>query len=311
MEKYVKEFVEYAEKNKLPIEAILLSNKDGIIYEHYFKDLLVRNIYSHTKTFLSVTAGIAMDEGIIDLDTRFVDLFHDELTEKQIKDHKDLTLKHFLTMSSGIGNGLLFQITRGSGEAFPDYFEYLMNYKIENEPGKKFVYSNADTYLASLMISKVTGKKIQEYMYEKLFEPLSIKYPAMECDPKGNAFCASGLFLNIVDMNKIGRLVLNKGKFGGKQVVSEKFINLLNTKMIKTNIVEVEGSSKVGFNDDYGLQVWFQPHGFRADGAYGQITLIYPDDNLCLSVQMPEIGTDFDNVFKVIRSMILDKYFAN
>ena len=100
-------------------------------------------------------------------------------------------------------------------------------------------------------------------------------------DPFGYCMCASDLCLNVEDMNKLGILFINKGVYNGKRIVSEEYVNMCTTEQIKT------APDNWG---NYSFQFWLTPegNGYRADGAFGQITFVWPQYDIVFSVQRPE-----------------------
>ena len=95
---------------------------------------------------------------------------------------------------------------------------------------------------------------LQEFLYKdvqaviwfpilcpRLFTPLFIKRPTWEIDPLGNNFGAGGLFLTLSELHKFGLFYLNKGKWEGRQLLSEKWI---------------EESTKASDTDYYGYLFW-------------------------------------------------------
>ena len=81
MEKLFLNFKKRIEEHEGLVEAICLSNKDGVIWKEQYFPRTNRNIYSHSKSFTSLMVGIAIDENKLSLDTRLVDVFKDEINE--------------------------------------------------------------------------------------------------------------------------------------------------------------------------------------------------------------------------------------
>lgn len=81
IEKILKEFVEEARATGLPLEAIAAGDESKVLFEHHFTPDLPRNIYSHTKSFVSAAAGIAIEEGKLSLEDRLADRFPDKLPQ--------------------------------------------------------------------------------------------------------------------------------------------------------------------------------------------------------------------------------------
>ena len=74
------------------------------------------------------------------------------------------------------------------------------------------------------LIKSIERGPSQGILTPRLFSKLGIKRPTWETDPLGNSFGAGGLFLTLSELHKIGLFYLNKGKWNGKQILSEKWI---------------------------------------------------------------------------------------
>src|SRR6185312_1758465 len=70
---------------------------------------------------------------------------------------------------------------------------------------------------------------------------------------------------------------LQKGKWNGKQIVPEKWVEEASRKQVDNS---KEGHSKIGIDwvQGYGFQFWRCTHNaFRCDGAGGQLIVMIPD----------------------------------
>ena len=147
MEQLFRNFLERMKKEHNLVEAMCLSNKDGVIFKEQLIPRNPRNIYSHSKSFTSLMVGIAIDEKKITFDTRLVDVFKDEIDNETYNRLYKIKVKHLLNMSSGFNKGLLFMGQRRQAQGYPDYLKFMFSQELECEPGEKFLYSNGDTYL--------------------------------------------------------------------------------------------------------------------------------------------------------------------
>ncbi len=298
MKEKVQALIDALKNGDSGVEAVVLYQNGEYVLEHRFIPPNERAIHSQTKSFVATAAGIAIDEGKLSLDTKILDLFPEYesiITDERVK---TLNLEHFLKMSSGFGGGFIMQDDRRKGVAYPDYIKYLLSKPLVNEPGTKFCYSNADSHMIACMVERAVGEPLMIYCYDKIFSKLGIVYPVWETDPKGTPFGGSGLYLDILDMMKLGILYLNKGKWNGEQIVSESWVNLATKKQIDT---DWEG----GWSKGYGYQLWTieqKPNAFRFDGAYCQYSVVLPEENAVLATQCSE----FQEAWKV-RHAILDQ----
>lgn len=276
-------------------EAVCISDKDGIIFKEQYIPRLTRNIYSHSKSFTSLMVGIALDEGKLTLDTRLVDVFKDEIDEETYNRLFKITLKHLLSMRSGLGGPWLMTCDRQSGIGYPNYLKFLLSKELLNEPGEKFLYSNGDTYLCARMVEKVYSRDFRDLCYEKIFVPMEIGFNDWGVDPLGHCIAASSLQLNIENMNKLGILFLNKGMYKDKRIVSEKWIDDVYSSFIN--------------NGDYSLQFWRVGNDNKclfASGMYGQNTYIFKDYGIAFSYQRPDDDLH-DKVFEIFKKEVADK----
>jgi CubicO group peptidase (beta-lactamase class C family) len=309
MQKLIDNFVKRINAEKLRVEGIAIYSVDEKLAEYRWIPDLARNIYSHTKSFTATAVGIALDERRLSLEDKLIDYFPDKVTDDPSYLLKKIKLKHLLTMSSGFNKPLLMGAMRRAGTGMPDYIKYMLSQKVQVTPGTKFCYSTADSILAARMVEKRVGKKLTQYLYEKLFEPLNIGYPRWEHCPMGHPCGGGGMCLTLDDMAKLGQLYLNEGVWNGKKIVSLDWIKQATSKQIDTPVQD-DNDWLCG----YGYQFWLSPYSnaYRADGAHGQVTTVLPAAQLVVSIQCPE---DFDNNmenqnFSKVRKVLHEEIFS-
>ncbi len=301
MKTKVQSLIQAFEKDNPGVEAISLYQNGETVLMHRFVPYKERLIYSHTKSFVSTLAGIAIDEGKLSLDDRVLALFPEYesvITDERVK---DIQLRHFLTMSSGFGKAFLMGANRRKGEGMPDYTAYLLSKPLAYESGTKFCYSNGDTHMVSRMVERAVGEPLLKYAYRKLFLPLDMGVPAWATDPDGTPFGGSGMYLDINEMMKLGILYLNGGKWNGVSVVSEDWVKQASSTHISTGY----GGK---WSNSYGYQFWIvdsREGVYRADGAYGQYSIVFPDENAVLATQCSEYNNT-EKFAQMLRDYVVD-----
>ncbi len=302
LEKLFWDFVSYAQERELKIEGIAVGDEKQILLEHHFMSDLPRNIYSHTKSYVSTAVGLAVEEGKLSPEDRLADYFPEYVPAAPQPWLLQINLRHLLTMSSGFGRAYLMDQERRTGIGLPDYTAYLMKQKVLEEPGSRFVYSNGDTVLAGRMVEKAVGIHLGEYLYQRLFSQLDQGWPAWEHDVRGHAFAASGLAMRLTDMMKLGQLYLADGIWKGRRILSSEWIRQATAFQIATD----EKDDRKWWSCGYGYQFWRSPYpdSYRADGAFGQITTVLPEAGLVVAVQCPEDG-DFEKVWRALDAELL------
>ncbi|MBS6196166.1 MAG: serine hydrolase [Clostridiales bacterium] len=302
LEKLFQDFIRYADEKNLFIEGIAVADEKNVLLEHHFMPDLSRNIYSHTKSYMATAVGIALHQGKLTLNDRLADYFPESLPLNPDLRLMKIELRHLLTMSSGFNRPLLMNDDRRAGVGMPDYIAYMMKQPVETEPGERFEYSTADSILAGRMVEKAVGMRLSEYLYQEVFVKLEQGWPMWEHDPKGHPIGGGGMFMTLTNMMKLGQLYLGNGCWKGEQIVDPSWVKEATSKQIDT-----ESCGDI-WRCGYGYQFWLSPYpaSYRADGAYGQISMVLPEKGLVIAVQCPECG-DFEKVKQALHNLIFTR----
>lgn len=253
-------------------------------------------LFSLSKSFTSIAIGLAIEEGFLTTETLVVDIFTDEmkeLGEKVDEKIKRMTVKNLLTM----GTGMTYENWDWEGEKPNNILGFLSSH-VKNEPGSAFFYNTLATYMCSAIITRLTGQKLVDYLMPRLFKPLGID-PVWDEDNLGISFGGFGLNIKTEDIAVFGQMLLQKGKFGGKQVVPESWVEEATSKQIN-NGDEADNDWSQG----YGYQFWrCIPDGvYRGDGMYGQYCIVMPKQNSVIAVTS---NVDMGKFMKLIWSDLL------
>lgn len=247
------------------------------------------NSWSLSKSVISVGVGIAIDEGYLSLDEKIYDSFKEYIPDDAGENITELTVRHLLTMTTGLEYPLFFTddperyITK-------DWISYFFKQNFPYKPGERFLYCNFNTYLLGCLIEKKTNRDLLDYLNEKLFEPLEIYSADWTRCPMGHLHAANGLYLNIDEYARFGHMLLGKGVYNGKRIVSEEYLSQATMNQLGDN------PPKYG----YGYQFWINPdkNSFRADGKFGQYAIVMPEKNALVVTMALEAGDFFDVVWK-------------
>jgi CubicO group peptidase (beta-lactamase class C family) len=273
------------EKDFLAMQTVayLIIKNDSILHEQYwdnYNENSLTNSFSMAKTFVSILIGCAIDEGKIKSVEQPVGDFLPEFKERE---NKKLTIKHLLTMSSGIN----FDEDYASPLAYPaaayygkDLQKLTYNYEVKEEPGKTFKYLSGNTELLAFVLQKATGKTLSEYMSEKLWQPIGAKNTALwsldHTDGVEKAYCCFNS--NARDFARVGQLFLDSGKCNNRPIVSYNYV-AASTQLA---LLQDENGKP---NDKYGYAWWILPNYkghyiYYARGILGQYIVCIPDKKM-------------------------------
>ncbi|KJV36444.1 serine hydrolase domain-containing protein [Luteibacter yeojuensis] len=197
--------------------------KDGKEIGHYYAGGSAPEpieLMSVTKSVVSLGIGQLIDEGKIkSLDQPVAD-FYPEWRQGQ---KAAITVRMLLDHYSGIQAG-----TPGT-EIYPapDAVQLALAAELDSPPGTRFVYNNKAVNLLAGIVLKVTGKPMDGFFREGLFKAMDITPGNWETDKAGNPYAMAGLPLTAADLGKLGALVMQRGEWKGKQLVSTRYIDAM------------------------------------------------------------------------------------
>jgi CubicO group peptidase (beta-lactamase class C family) len=260
-------FVSAIEKQKLICEGIIVLQHGEKIAEHRWIPESPRNVFSVSKSFVSIAVGMAVDRGKLSLASRLVDVFP-RLAPKPGKRLAALNLEHLLTMARGYKE---FSQPATVAEALAQPLTY--------QPGTHFQYDNASTFLASAMFTYSMGITVREFLLDALFRPLGIPDPEWPETPDGHTVGSTDLVLTTSNLATFGQFLLQRGEWKGKQLVSPGWIDAAGRPQIKT------GWPKPDQDLGYGFCFWPCRYGiYRADGKNSQLVIVHPRKDVVIAI---------------------------
>jgi CubicO group peptidase (beta-lactamase class C family) len=130
----------------------------------------VFQIQSVTKTFTATAIMMLVEGGKLRLEDRLTQHL-DNLPESWT----GITVRHLLTHTSGIKDFINEPTVDLRKDLKPeDVIESLRKLPLNFPPGEKYAYSNTGYHLLGMVIRKVTGKYWDEFLRERIFEPLGM-----------------------------------------------------------------------------------------------------------------------------------------
>lgn len=270
------------------LHSLMVLSHGKVIYERYAPghDAEEKHImHSVSKSFLSIAVGFAVEEGLLDVNAQAWTFFtEDELPplEQRSERHLSLTIHDLLTMSSGLANG---DVRRGNDN---DWAHDTWTIPFTFDPGTQFSYNSMNSYLLSVIVSRVTGMKVNDYLEPRLFAPLGITSHRWVESPQGYNAGGWGLYLTTESLARMTQFALQRGRWNGRQLLGEQWFDLACTPQIMqyvgTGITDEEARTLYAddqWNSGYGYQFWIGSNGcFRLHGAYGQYGIAMPDKDL-------------------------------
>ncbi|HWA35406.1 MAG TPA: serine hydrolase [Cyclobacteriaceae bacterium] len=270
-------FLNAADNGKNELHSFVIVRHGKIVSEGWWKPYasdLRHVMYSVSKSFTSTGVGLAIAENKLKLTDKVMSFFPESIPDTLSSYMKGMTVQDLLKMSTGMNTDPLFN-ARSSN----DWPKAFMSSPVEHKPGTVFKYNNMASFMLSAIVQKATGEKLLDYLKPRLFDPLGIKNIVWDETPAGYTFGAIGLKIGSEDMAKFGQMLLQKGKWKGKQIVPQSWVEEATSSQISNedpnNTVPKELSD---WQQGYGYQFWRgRNNTYRADGLGGQFIIVIPE----------------------------------
>ena len=263
------------------MHAVVVMRHGKVIGEMYPKPYAPEyrhTMYSCSKTFVGIAVGLAIEDNRLRLDDRVAAIFPELLPDSISKDLADMTVRHLLTMASGVKPDWNMR-SRGT--------EWIRTFlsKPVKEPGTQYAYDSMVSYMLAAVVQKVTGKKLTEYLQERVFTPMNVTEWAWEESPEGVNTGGWGVHIQPESLAKFGQLILNEGSWEGKQLVPAEWIREMCKKHRETG------------REVYGYHIWHcggHDGAVRADGALGQYVISVLDKDMVVVMTEATLGNGRD-----------------
>lgn len=250
----------------------------GEIYPKPYAPEYRHTMYSCSKTFAGIAVGLAISDNRLRLEDRVATFFPEYLPDTVSKDLADMNVKHLLTMASGVKPDWNLRSRR------TDWIRGFLEKPVV-APGTKYAYDSMVSYMLCAIVQRVTGKKVTEYLQERIFTPMNVTEWAWEESPEGINTGGWGVHIQPESLAKFGQLILNEGKWEGKQLVPSEWIHEMCKEQMETG------------REIYGYHIWHcggYKGAVRADGALGQYVISILDKDMVVVMTEATLGNGRD-----------------
>jgi len=272
----IREFIETANSEIDTLHSFMLVRHGYVVAEGWWKPESPEKphvLHSLSKSFTSTAVGLAVAEGKLSIDDPVLKFFPEDAPADPSAKLKAMRVRDLLTMSTGHEVEAKFT---------PDtpWVKSFLAQPVPHKPGAHFMYNTPATHMLSVIVGKVTGQTVLDFLKTRLFDPLGIENPTWSTSPQGNTVGGWGLHIRTEDIAKFGQLYLQKGKWNGKQLLPEPWV----TQAISKQVSNGSDPAK-DWDQGYGFQFWRCRHGaFRGDGAFGQFCIVLPEQDAVIAI---------------------------
>ena len=276
------------------VAGLLATSRGEVVLERYGLGLQEHERWSTMSTVKSMTAllvGAAVrDRAIHSLD--------DEITTwlpaMRGSSYEGVTVRHLLTMSSGVRwiedytdrDSDVNRYSRSLAAKTPGGVLRLMaSLPRAHAPGTFWNYNTGDTYLLGAVISAATGRKLADYLSEKIWRPAGMEFDAFYTleSEGGEEIGGSRAGMALRDLARVALLVANDGKADGADLLEPGWIDTVSARAFElAGCANTAGTEILGVTA-YGLSWWLDDDGgLWALGHAGQRIYVNRRDRITL-----------------------------
>lgn len=248
------------EKNKKQLgNMVAVVWKDGkIIYQKQVGEFTVKEQVPIGASSQWMTAALIMtfvEQGKIELDdpvSKYIPVL-----DKYMKSY--VTIRHCLAGTTGIENpksGLAKALERKKYESLDAEANAIAAKEISNNAGTEFAFGNVGLNLASRVIEIVGKKTFDRLMQERITRPLKMRTTSFTNDDGSAPNPGSGGRASALDYINFLSMMMNKGSFEGKRILSEA--SIAEIEKYQGGGVPVKFQPKATEGAEYGMGVWIQ-----------------------------------------------------
>ena len=270
--KSIRKFISRLDKRELHMHSVLIARGDNIVYEGYWapfhKDYCHR-MYSVTKSFVAVAIGLCIEDGLFTLDDKIADLLSEKIDSDINPYLYKQTVREMLTMTTTCSPCSWFS------EQDLDRTHLYFNKKGYRRPsGTIWEYDSAGSQVLCSLVEKMTGKRIFDYLSERIFNHLgTFKTAKILQTPNGDSWGDSAMICTTHDLYSFARFVMNYGTHEGKRLMNEEFLKQATKRQVDNRW----DFHRHAFRHGYGYQIWIgEDDAFAFVGMGDQLAVCIP-----------------------------------
>lgn len=277
-------FLDAVAQDPVRLHSIMLLRHGRVVAEGWWKPFGPnhrRYLYSLSKSFTSTAVGLAISEGLLNIDDRVVSFFPDDLPATISDNLAAMRVSDLLTMTTGHATDTTPALfTPG----LVNWVQAILALPVDHAPGTHFVYNSGATYMLAAIVQSRTGRTLLDYLTERLLTPLGIVNATWEACPRGIHVGGWGMSITTEDIARFGQFCLQRGLWEGRQLVPATWIDAATSAQVPNDGVDRQ-QEPIDWQQGYGYQFWRCRHNaYRGDGAFGQYCIVMPEQDAVLAI---------------------------
>ena len=262
----------------------------------------LHELRSCSKLLVAMAMGIAINNGLFSLDENvYIYLEKYIVNKNNIEKIKKWNIQTLLTHTTGYDKMLMsYKDIINNNLDKSNLLEYILNYDIQNKPNTIYVYNNVEPFIISVLFKEKHNIDLEYYIKKNIFDKIDIIDYKWE---KYGIYCpgCTGLYLSSNDFHKLGKLILNDGKYNEIQIIPVNWIEkMIKLQITTSNLVKKE---RLFPKNGAGYFTFISRDGYIfRDGTNGQYIIVNKENNLLISIMSSE--KEMSKITEIFRNIL-------
>lgn len=256
-------------QKELGKDFVVIIQKDGKdIYKHEFGEMKATSQENIGAASQWLTAALLMtfvDEGKLLLDDKIGDFLPIFQSYSKGWISPRMCLAHTTTIESDLPIFRTALKKKKYASLEDEVKSYAKDRNMKGKQGTQFYYGEVGPNIAGQLMEVISKKDFDRLFRDRIGKPLALRRTNFMPDDAYAESPAAGAKSSADDYIKFLSMLLNKGMYNGKQVLSEKAVNEM--MKVQTGNAKIVYTSPLSQGNGYGLGCWIQEKDDQGIGS--------------------------------------------
>jgi CubicO group peptidase (beta-lactamase class C family) len=263
------------DKSHVNLHSLLLMRHGKLVAEAYaapYGQNTLHRMFSIVKTLNAVAVGLLAEDGRVDLDAPITGYFPELVPSDAHPFLMQMTVRNLLMMRTCHAS------TTYKKEIHKEWLASFFTTPPTHKPGTVFHYDTSAAHVLCALVERLTCRNMLDYLKDRVLRQIGWSESSYLLKNEfGDSHGGSGLMATPRDILLLGQLLMQGGRFEGKQLLPEAYVKEMTSNLTPNALT----SGVISETRGYGYQLWCTQHnGFVCYGLGGQLVICLPEYDL-------------------------------